>query len=390
MVSQENLRSLLETEERETVGTAFGGTDQRLRKSYSIARIRDWILADWPYEGTSEVELALRSARDVFSRREFSAIIADLIRFSFLIELTNLKVGSTKMKTRWLSGKILMSQPGSFEPVEGNFEPGNDPRSATFDECTQIFIDAINMVCDLVDQDPSVKSLLKDLVQLYRVPYEFPLSYWQHDQSSAHQCSNIRWIVNEDLEWLLKARRILKNASGRNSDAIRKIENSKLNVKLFKTDRALTGKDKTNRARRWEVLSGDFQHAPLEDCWSAERKLTADLVSFTEFPSQLREEFVRQCLVEPDTPTTKCPVTFEPLKFHSLARAVLEATHGVSEYQIGHLRPLKRGGKHDGTNICWQSADGNWIQGDLSVEETHQLLDQITARRAMAQQIFSS
>ena len=390
MVSQENLRNLLEAEERETVGSAFGGAMPRVRNSYSIASIRDWILAGWPYEGTSQIELALRRGQDTFSKREFGAIVAALIRFSFLIELTNLKVGSTKMKTRWLSGKILMPQPDSFEQVEGDFEPGNDPRSATFDECTLIFITAINTVCDLVDQDISVKVLLKDLKQLNRVPYEFPLSYRQHDQIPIHQYSNIRWIVSDDLKWLLKARKILRSASGQTGDAIREIENKKLKVKLFKTDRALTGKDKTNRAKRWEVLAGDFQHAPLEDCWSAEKRLTADLVNFTGFPSELQEEFVRQRLVEPDSPPTKCPVTFEPLEFDSLAQAVLETTHGVSEYQVGHLRPLKRDGRHDGTNICWQSADGNRIQGDLSIEETYQLLDQITARRATEHHILDS
>ena len=58
----------------------------------------------------------------------------------------------------------------------------------------------------------------------------------------------------------------------------------KLQVKVFKTDRSLTGKDKTNRRKRWEVLPDDFQHATLEQCWSAERQLTADLVGFDGFP----------------------------------------------------------------------------------------------------------
>jgi hypothetical protein len=53
----------------------------------------------------------------------------------------------------------------------------------------------------------------------------------------------------------------------------RQISAKKFEVKVYKTDRALTGKDKSNRAKRWEVLAGDFQHATLEECWSAERKL---------------------------------------------------------------------------------------------------------------------
>ena len=318
----------------------------------------------------------------MFSRQEFSAIIASLIRFSFLIELTNLKVGSTKMKTRWLPGKIKMPQPGSFEPIDGTFEPGNDPRAATFDECAQVFTRACNIVCDHVEQDYSLRAVLRDLRANSRVPYEFPLSYLDHGLTPVHTSSNLKWIVNDDLKWLLKARRILRTATGSNKEAIRAIEKSKIEVKLFKTDRALTGRDKTNRAKRWEVLAGDFQHSSMEECWSAERKLTTGLVNFTGFPTNLRGEFARQGLVETDATPTLCPVTLEPLRFDNLAQAALNTTLGVSEYQIGHLLPLKRDGRHDGANICWQSANGNRIQGDLSIDETYQLLDEIATRRA--------
>ena len=227
----------------------------------------------------------------MFSREDFSAIIASLVRFSFLIELTNLKVGSTKMKTRWLPGKIKMPQPGSFEPIDGMFEPGNDPRAATFDECAQVFARACNIVCSHVDQDYSFGAVLRDLRANNRVPYEFPLGYLNHNLTPIHTSSNLKWIVNEDLKWLLNARRILKSATGYNKRAIRAIEKSKIEVKLFKTDRALTGKDKTNRAKRWEVLAGDFQHSSMEECWSAERKLTTGLVNFVGFPASLRSEF---------------------------------------------------------------------------------------------------
>ncbi len=381
MFSQVGLRRLLEAEEFETVGSAFGGTAQRLRNSYSIANIRDWILRSQPYEGTSPIDLALRKSHSVLLGEEFRAIVARLIRFSFLIELTNLTVGSTKMKTRWLPGKIKMPQPDSFEPVEGTFEPGTDPRAATFDECMRIFAKVLNMIGDLAAQDLSFRALLRDLTQFSRVPYEFPLTYWDHDETPVHRDSNIRWIINDDLEWLLKARRILRSATATNRSAIRQIEKSKLEVKIFKTDRALTGKDKTNRAKRWEVLAGDFQHSSLKDCWSAEKKLTTDLVNFKGFPSSLRSQFVHQGLIERDVPPTLCPVTQEALSFDDLAQAVLNTTLGKSEYQIGHLLPLKRGGKHDGANICWQSAHGNRIQGELSIEETWALLDRIAQRR---------
>ena len=384
MFSQTELQQLLEAEELETVGAAFGGTAPRLRTSYSVPTIRDWVIAGWPYEGASPIAMALSRGHNMFSKEEFSAIIASLVRFSFLIELTNLSVGSTKMKTRWLPGKIKMPQPDSFAPIDGTFEPGNDPRSATFEECVQVFTRACNIVCDQVDQEFSLRVVLKDLRANSRVPYEFPLGYMDHGQTPVHTPSNIKWLVNDDFKWLLKARRILRSAAGASREAIRAIETSKIEVKLFKTDRALTGKDKTNRAKRWEVLAGDFQHSSLEECWSAERKLTTGLVNFTGFPATLRGEFARQGLIELDAAATLCPVTLEPLNFDDLAQAVLNTTIGISQYQIGHLLPLKRDGRHDGDNICWQSANGNRIQGDLSMEETYQLLDEIAVRRAGA------
>ena len=381
MLSQDKLRQVIENEETETVGPAFGGTVPALRTSYSVTKIRDFILGAAPYAGTTPIEQALRRAHTMFSKPAFSTVVAGLVRFSFLIELTNLKVGSTKMKTRWLPGKILMPQAGSFEPVQGTFQPGNDPRAATFDECLGIFIKSCNMVSEGAAQDSSLKALIQDLNALRRVPYEFPLSYLDPDLDPVHSTENISWIVNDDLRWLLKARRILRNASGKVKTDIRRVEQSKLEVKVFKTDRALTGKDKTNRARRWEVLVGDFQHAPLEKCWSAERKLITDLVNFQDFPSALKAVFIQQGLTQPDTSPTLCPVTFEPLGYDDLVEAILHPTHGRSQYQVGHLHPLKREGKHDGANICWQSANGNRIQGDLTIDETYHLLDQIAERR---------
>ena len=381
MALQDELRQILEKEETETVGSAFGGTIGASRKSFRVTKIRDWIIAAAPFAGTSQTEQALNRAHRAFSKPRFSIVVASLVRFSFLIELTNLTVGSTKMKTRWLPGRIMMPQPDSFEPMQGIFGPGNDPRAATFDECVSIFAKSCNIVCDHVDQDPSLKDLIQDVYNLHRIPYEFPLSFIDPNQNPVHSPANICWIVNDDLRWLLKARRILRNASGEMGTEIRKIEQSKLEVKVFKTDRALTGKDKTNRARRWEVLAGDFQHAPLEKCWSVERKLVTDLVNFHDFSPTLKADFIQQGLIGPDAPITRCSVTFEPLSYNDLAEAILHPAHGKSQYQIGHLYPLKRGGIHDGANTCWQSADGNRIQGDSTIDETYQLLDQIAERR---------
>jgi hypothetical protein len=381
MAFEDELRERLESEEIETVGTAFGGNLPTTHTSYSVVCIRNWIVAQ-TLQPTTPITIALDRARSSLSARLYRLVVGDLIRFSFLIELTNLKVGSTKMKTRWMPGKILMPQASSFEPIQGTFQPGSDPRAASFDDCWAIFAVACNFVCDKVAQDPTTSDLLLKLGNNTRVPYEFPLTYSDVTVPAIHNATNVQWQLNDDIKWLLQARVLLASAKAPRNAAIREIVKKKLEVKVFKTDRSLTGKDKTNRAKRWEVLPDDFQHATLEQCWSAERRLTADLVEFVGFPDELRHEFVAAQLVTATQAPTCCPVTLEPLNFATLSTAVLTATHGVSDYQIGHLHPLKRGGSHDGTNVRWQSADGNRIQGDLTIEETNDLLNQIAARRS--------
>ena len=280
-----DLRSMLEAEERDTAGTAFGGSGRAVRKSYSVPRIRDWILAQAPFRGATEIEQVLADLRELLPKNKLKVLVGNLIRFSFVIELTNVRVGSTKMKTRWLPGQILMPQPESFEPTRGTFEPGNDPRSSTFTDCLKVFTTACQIVTDQMRVDGSLPNTLALLNSLRRVPYEFPLSYAQPNLEPVHQASNVTWSFTDDLRWLLSARHLLRVAETPIDHALRQIEKKKFEVKVFKTDRALTGKDKTNRAKRWEVLFDDFQHATIEQCWSAERKLTADLACFHDFPT---------------------------------------------------------------------------------------------------------
>jgi len=382
MTFTEELMEALERQEHDTVGKAFGGTARIRKKSYSITAVRAQVVANPASLGSSSAEQAIKRASRILSKRQFRILVGDLIRYSFLIELTNLKVGSTKMKTRWLPGRILMPQENSYEPIEGTFAPGNDTRAASFDDCLRVFATACNLVCDKVEQDPSLKRTIEELDRNRRVPYEFPLSYLNPAAQPLHRPDNVAWAWTNDLRWLIPAREILRNAPGEHKPGITELVKAKIKVKVFKTDRALTGKDKTNRAKRWEVLAGDFQHATLEQCWSAERKLTGDLAAFQDFPAQIKSAFLEADLIPPDAPFTRCPVTLEPLSFRHLAASLLTRTHGVSQYQVGHLHPLKRGGEHDGANVCWQSANGNRIQGDLTIEETGALLDKIAERRS--------
>ena len=318
MAFDDDLRALLEREEAETAGAAFGGTTEAIRKSYRVDTIRNWIVAT-PAPPTTPLTIAIARAREWLAAPLFRWVVECLVRYSFLIELTNLTVGSTKMKSRWLPGFILMPQPGSFEPHKSSFQPGNDPRASSFNDCATVFATACNLVCDQIAGDASIANILLALSQYTRVPYEFPLSYLDLTQPKLHQASNVNWVLNDDLKWLLKAREVLATKESDHRVAIRAIIKKKFEVKVFKTDRSLTGKDKTNRAKRWEVLPGDFQHATLEQCWSGERQLTTDLVGFAGFPTAVRQAFLDQNLLPAEQPQTCCPVTLEPLNFATLS-----------------------------------------------------------------------
>lgn len=371
MLEQE-LKNLLEQEERDTVSDAFGGQKAPgATKSYSVSKIRDVILARNFVAGAPPVATALAQAKNALPAKAFKLTLGNLIRFAFLIELTNLKVGSTKMKTRWVPGDILMPQNGSFEPIRGSFQPGNDPRASPFDICLQVFIKCLNEIAQRQKQDAAVAQKLIALDTSSSVPYESVFDYVDPQAVPVHTAGNIAWVFNQDAEWLLKARPLIKGI-------LEKKLLDKIQTKTYKTDRALTGKDKTNRAKRWEVLADDFQHATLTECWSVERKLYEDLVFFQNFPMATRTAFEGSGLVNPGKGVTRCPVTHEILDFLKLAG---DPVHGKSEYQVGHSHPLKRAGRHRGDNVCWQSADGNRIQGDLKIEETNLLLDGIFKRK---------
>jgi hypothetical protein len=368
---EEALRRLLEAEEVSTVGDAFGGVKSAIKaQSFSVAKIRDELISSIDILGDSELKTALLEARAFLPPRLFKLSIGNLIRFAFLIELTNLTVGSTKMKTRWVSGFILMSQPNSYEPIKGNFKPDNDPRSSSYEDCLQIFIKCLFEIVALCKTNSQLIDKLLLLDKYSSIPYEFVFDYINPKQNPVHVAENIQFTLNEDLEWLLLGRPLIKSV-------VDKKLLDKIQTKTYKTDRALTGKDKTNRAKRWEVIAGDFQHASLTECWSVEKKLYEGLILFKDFPADAKKDFLEKKLIKDGGAITKCPVTYEELSY---TRLIGDSVHGKAEYQVGHAHPLKRGGRHSGANVCWQSADGNRIQGDLTLEETKDLMANIFKR----------
>jgi hypothetical protein len=164
----------------------------------------------------------------------------------------------------------------------------------------------------------------------------------------------------------------------------------KIKVKTYLTDRVLTGEHKTNREKRWEVYPHSVHFATRRTCMAIEYTLIQQLCAFGGFPDQSRELLQAQGVLPAELPVFRCPVTLDPMSFSAFHDELMNPTHGKSDFQIGHLNPLKlddptgAASGHAADNISWVSADGNRIQGSLGLAEVRTLLrrvaDNYTAR----------
>ncbi|WP_291317146.1 hypothetical protein [Desulfuromonas sp.] len=373
MPFSDELRAQLEESERVSVSDSFGGPALGGRApDFRFADIVDWIIAQ-DNNGAEQVHGYINRLGLRLNRAELKYVVSSLFRFSFLIELTNLGINSTKMKTRWVRGEIIKTRPNSFENYRGEFSPGHDERSVPFQECLGIFTEALRL---LTTSNGHVDMLRGFSSRDSRgTPYESALTYVDNDLDPLHVAANIRLVHTADPSWLISARPIFREIlTSKNRD--------KIATKCYKTDRAQTGEVQTNRAKRWECLKMDYQHATLEECWSVERRLLQDLAHFDGFPIQARQQLIQSGLFGQQVGTV-CPITLLPMDFSRFQGA---ATHGESRFQVGHMHPLKAGGSHDGNNIAWISNDGNRIQGDLDIAEVQSLLRGIFQRMNLATQ----
>lgn len=371
MAFKQDLKRLLENGETSTVSDSFGGTKiEGKAPSFKVSLITNFIL---DYINGAENHLVvfppeINTLNTALTQSEFSYLINCLVRFSYLIELTNLGITSTKMKTRWYPGHIIKTQVGTYQNYRGEFSPGNDQRSSSYDECFDIMIRSIQLLASSSDHIDTFKNLCKKNNRGYS--YESVFEYINPNINPVHISQNIRLVHLTDINWLVQTRPIIRTC-------LTSKNRGKIATKSYKTDRSQTGEVQTNRAKRWECLSEDFQHATVENCWSVERKLLNDLVFFEGFTQGVKDILVEQDLIEDTAEITKCPITYFDLRFEEFQR---DAIHGESNIQVGHLIPLKAGGHHIGDNIAWISYDGNRIQGHYTLQETQNLLKDIQVK----------
>jgi hypothetical protein len=114
-----------------------------------------------------------------------------------------------------------------------------------------------------------------------------------------------------------------------------------------------------------------------------EYELITQLCAFQGFPEEFQAMLQKQKILPKNMEISRCPITLEPLVFQEFKEELLNPTHGISNFQVGHLNPLKLDepsslfAGHTPQNIAWISANGNRIQGSMSIEEVRSLLKKI-------------
>lgn len=297
-----------------------------------------------------------------------------ILRNVFLIELVKVPaIETTKIRTRWHS------------QLEG------DQRWASFDECLAMADDLLTGLADGWLDTPEHEESLRLFSAFGLLPYEGPLDYQfrpapTDSQTRIHRRGNLVWMSTDTMLRTLKLRQYL-TAATTSPDAtfFRRVLNDKIKVKTYLTDRALTGLHKTNREKRWEVPPQSVQFADRRTCVAIEYTLVTQLCAFEGFPDNFRQMLQAQNILPQQLETFRCPITLDPMSFSAFRSELMNPTHGKSNFQVGHLNPLKLNDPagvasgHTADNISWISADGNRVQGSLSLADVRALLRRIAS-----------
>lgn len=307
-----------------------------------------------------------------FSQKYYQQLVCGILRHAFLIELVKLPaVETTKYRTRW------------YLQLDG------DQRECSFSECLTIAQDLVFDITGICLQKPDQLEAFNLFFYSKILPYELPIDYIERPtlddpNTKIHRRGNVAWLIDENAIRTLKLRQYLTNPqTSPNPKFFDKVLKDKIKVKTYLTDRVLTGVNKTNREKRWEVHPHSVHFALRRVCMAIEYKLMTQLCEFHGFPENYRETLQDQQILPQQLEIFCCPITLEPMLFNELQEELINPTHGKSNFQVGHLNPLKLDAPnstisgHTPENISWISANGNRIQGSMSLEEVQNLLKRI-------------
>lgn len=296
-----------------------------------------------------------------------------LVRNSFLIELVNRDITSTKFQTRWCPDLIE-----------------DDPRYADYETCLAIAEKLIRQIASLSRND---QIALGEFAEHNSVPYELPFDYIDRFATHLHSVENISLFFDEVAKRAIALRTLLQDENA-NPDAqvFRQIYKDKIQIKTYLTDRAQTGLYQTNREKRWETHPQSVQYALRLDCMAIESKLLLQVAMFQGANPALVKMLQDKGYLPDSFQIATCPITGERLDYGKFVNDVLHPSHGCSAFQVGHLNPLKtvsagESWGHAASNISWISDDGNRIQGSLSMAEVDELLIKTYINRDFATKV---
>jgi hypothetical protein len=291
-----------------------------------------------------------------------------ILRNAFLIELVKIpKIETTKFRFRW------------FEQLN------QDPRYCSFEECLRIAEELIISLPQWIDS-PNHAEVLTLSFKNGMIPYEAPLDYRHRltQDGRLHQNGNLVWYYDDLILRTLKLRKYLTEpATSPDASFFRQLLADKVKVKTYLTDRVLTGSHKTNREKRWETHPQSVHFAERRICMAIEYALVTQICAFEGFPATSLSQLQAANILPATLPTALCPITGDALSYDAFRDELLKPQHGKSNFQVGHLNPLKleslngNAAGHTADNISWISANGNRIQGSLSLEDVRALIQRI-------------
>mgnify|MGYP000707235835 CR=1 FL=1 len=309
------------------------------------------------------IKIAHNQLIELVDKADARKIIKGLLRYSFFIEpVKKPKIETTKYEVRWTK------------------ELNGDPRFASYKSSKIIFKYCLTkLIVDL--KTPENLSLIKLMVNNTNASYEIPLDYNDSAITPIHQVDNISWCWGELPTGLVQLRVYLMDSSQHNYSDFFKGVYKKIKTKTYLTDRVLTGKHKTNREKRWECHPDSVHFSLRKVAWAIEIKLIQQVCNFDGFPVKLQKKLITEGIIESKDGIERCPITYELLLFEAFKNEIENTTHGKSDFQVGHMNPLKADEEgftgHSSDNISWISEQGNRIQGSNSVQFIRQFIIKI-------------
>lgn len=325
-------------------------------------------LTIWPHIEKIIGESSILTLQNLFGPKNYKKLAYAILRNAFLIELVKLPaIETTKFRVRW------------YPQLEG------DPRFCSFEECLEIALRLLNgLPAWLSDEKNS--AALNLAFECGLLPYEVPIDYLKRvaHNGRIHEIDNVVWYCDDLVLRTLKLRKYLLDArQSPDLKFFKQVLIDKIKVKTYLTDRVLTGVNKTNREKRWETHPESVHFAERRICMAIEYALVTQIFGFEGFPKKFTYQLQQENILPPALPKALCPITGDTLSYESFKAELLNPTHGKSDFQVGHLNPLKLGDDssqaagHTAANISWISADGNRIQGSLSLSDVRVLIKRI-------------